>query len=163
MVAANMTDKSTPSQMPHVVIAAILAGLGLVLFLTTGGKHAPEDFWTPYVQGCNRIGALLLIFGVTWTVLSLFHTHSHFFELDRHMDSGQFTVSLVVIIILMSILLMAIMPHLPQTAPSQLSMDPKIRATTLRMEANFHRLVALGIIASGAALASIPFRRFLRP
>lgn len=146
----------------HACIAGILAATGFIAFLLTRSGLPTDNFWHPYVLATNRIALLLLIFGSIWLVLSLAHNRAQFFDLQRHMDSARFTVYMVATVVVMAVLFMSIMPKLPQTAPSQLPGEPAARQAIIRMEANFNRLVGFGILASGLAFISVPFRRFMR-
>ncbi len=153
----------TPTELKRTAMGSgILAVMGLILVLATRSALEPEAFWHPYQVATGAIGYLLLIFGLAWCALALVHAKTAFFNPTRALDAGGFSASLGAIVVAVVILIGVILPRLPETPPSQLPMDPSARQSVVRMEANFKGLVALGIIATGAAIGSGPFRRFFR-
>lgn len=158
----NMSSFTRRELIRTAVISGVLGLMGLVMVLATRAGTEPENFWHPYVVAIGGIGLMMLLFGFVWFALSAGHLFTTFFDTRRSMDSGTFAGTIAAIFVAVGVLLVVVLPRLPATPVSRLPPDPKDRIPIVRMESNFKLLVALGILASGAALASVPFRRFFR-
>ena len=157
-----MTGLNSKQLQALAAASGIAAFGGLLLYLTTWFSHDPRGFWVPYITAFRGTGLMALIFGAIWLVLTLAHRFTNFFDLDHKLDAEIFTISLIAISVAVLLLLFIVVPRIPATPPSQLPSKPKSRSEIVRTERNFRLLIAAAIVISGAAVASVPCRRFLR-
>jgi len=157
-----MKDLSDRQMNVFIVTGAITAILGLVLFLVFRGPYERTEFWSIYRVATSGAGLMMLIFGIAWLLLGLAHRHSNFFDLSAKLEADKFAISLIAIGIVVVVALVIVLPKLPRTEPGKIRGNAEQKAKVLRVERNFRMLVTIVVLASGAAVASVPFRRFLR-
>ncbi len=157
-----MTQLSQKELKGITTLGAVIAVVGLVLFVVFRGAYQPQEFWSIYKVAASGTGLMMLIFGLFWTGLGLIHLKTRVFDEGRKMDADRLVILIAAVGAAVVVALLVTLPKLPSTPTNKLPADQKQRVTLVTRERGFKAVVTGIIVACGFAVLSGPCRRFMR-
>ena len=157
-----MSEFTTKQLKRHQAIGLVVAGIGAVMSLLTMSDGDKETFWTMYRVGFFATGIIVAVSGLILAGLAAAHQYTDFFDTSKRVDADKFTYQVIGIVVCAIFMIAALVSRIESTKPDQLPSEPDSRMVVKAQDRNFKLMVSFFIIASAAALAYFPARRFLK-
>lgn len=151
----------------------ILAAVGFIatLLIPPGTTTSPlwfgydtMDYWFGY-KVCGLASAIMaIIVGVAWTAIVALHLFTDFFSLEKKATAEEFTVSVIVLTIVVLFLAVWLSNKVPSLVerPIIRNEDAQVPGDPAIFTQNMRTLVKDAIVLGGLALASFPTIRFFK-
>lgn len=156
-----MMDRKTAKR--HALVSAAVIVIGIITFIVTKAIDYPaKGFWSTYIDGFSGLGLMAILLGATWCGLSCLAFFTDFFDTDRYLASEKYAMAMSIITVATIVLIAICVPNVNLYKDAEFSKDPKQRAEQQKFHSNLKGMVALGLLAGGVLIGSVPTRRFFK-